>query len=307
MTLLLIFLLVVAAIAIGVLAFAKPKGKTKVEKRLKRGRSAASRVQFEQQIEEPDAKGKSKYLTVIEAYLKPLAERRLGAEQEVAILRQLHAAGDYRTTAAQFLARQFMWAIILPVFFLFSNWLILELDPVVTVAGAIASFFVGYILPPQQLKSLTEKRQNQIIKALPTTLDLLTTCVEAGLSLQAAMAKVVELGKPHPLRDELERTLKEVQLGRPRAEALRELGKRAGLKELNSVAVAMVQAEAMGTSIAKTLRTQSEMLREARWQRAQEMAAKAALKLTFPVVFLIFPTIFVIIFGPLLLSLFLGQ
>lgn len=307
MTMLLIFLLVVVAIAIGFLAFAKPKGKTKVEKRLKKSRSVSSRVVFEERADETDTRGKSKYLTILEAYLKPLAERRLGPEQEVAILRRLRASGDYRTTAAQFLARQLLWAIILPVFFLFSNWLILELSPTVAVAGAIASFFVGYILPPQQLKSLTERRQNQIIKALPTTLDLLTTCVEAGLSLQASMAKVVELGKPHPLREELERTLKEVQLGRPRAEALRELGKRAGLKELNSVAVAMVQAEAMGTSIAKTLRTQSEMLREARWQRAQEMAAKAALKLTFPVVFLVFPTIFVIIFGPLLLSLFLGQ
>jgi tight adherence protein C len=306
MILILVFLLIVAAVALGVLAFAKPKTKTKVEKRLKRSREVASRVSFEAIEEEPDP-SQSKYLAILEARLKPIAERRLSPEQELALIRRLHAAGDYRTTAAQFVARQLLWACILPIFWIASNWLVLNLSPIVAIAVAIACFFVGYILPSERLKTLTERRQNLIIKAMPTTLDLLTTCVEAGLSLQAAMAKVVELGKPHPLRDEFERTLKEIQLGRPRGEALRELGKRAALKELNSVAVAMVQAEAMGSSIAKTLRVQSEMLREARWQRAQEMAQKAALKLVFPVVFLIFPTIFIIIFGPLLLSLFFGK
>ncbi|MNX75006.1 Bacterial type II secretion system protein F domain protein [compost metagenome] len=302
----LVFLLIVAAVAILVLAFAKPKGKSKVEKRLKRSRSVGKRVVFEEPVETNTA-GKSKYLSIIEARLKPFAEQRLTPEQELAIIRKLQASGDYKTTPAQFLAQQFLWAGILVVLWCAANWIVLELAWPVAIAGAAGACYVGYILPPQRLKTATEKRQNQIIRSMPTTLDLLTTCVEAGLSLQAAMAKVVELSKPHPLRDELERTLKEVQLGRPRAEALRELGKRAGLKELNSVAVAMVQAEAMGASIAKTLRVQSEVLREARWQRAQEMAQKATLKLTFPTVFLIFPTIFVIIFAPLLLSLFLGR
>lgn len=296
--LLLIFLLIMAAVGLGVLSLAKSKSKSKVERRLKRGYA---------RVIPKAAKGSSKYLSVLEARLKPLAEQRLSPEAELAIIRKLHAAGDYATTPAQFMASQLLWAILLPLFWLASNWLVLELSPIVAIAGTLATIVVGYILPPQRLNAAIEKRQNQIIRTLPTTIDLLTTCVEAGLSLQAAMAKVVELGKPSPLRFELERTLKEVQLGRPRSEALRELGKRTGLKELNSMAIAMVQAEAMGSSIAKTLRIQSEMLREARWQRAQERAQKATLKLTFPVVFLIFPTIFVVIFGPLLLSLFLGR
>lgn len=298
MLLFLIFILIMAAVGLGVLSLAKSKSKAKMAKRLKRGYARTM---------PKAAKGESKYLAVLEARLKPMAERRLSPEQELSIIRKLHAAGDYDTTPAQFMASQLLWAILLPLLWLASNWLVLELSAVVAGAGGIAAVVVGYILPPQRLANATEKRQSQIIRTLPTTIDLLTTCVEAGLSLQAGMAKVVELSKPSALRGELERTLREVQLGRPRAEALRELGKRSGLKELNSMAIAMVQAEAMGSSIAKTLRVQSEMLREARWQRAQERAQKATLKLTFPTVFLIFPTIFVVIFGPLLLSLLLGR
>lgn len=304
MRILLIFLLVVSAVALGILAFGKPKTKTRVEKRLKRSRSAP-RAAFPEPEEE--APGDGKYLSWLESRLKPLAEQRLTPEKEGDIVRRLRAAGDYLATPVQFRARQLLWTAILPLFFAASNWLILELAWPVAIAGFLASAWVGFILPSQRLRAATERRQLAIIRSMPTTLDLLTTCVEAGLSLQAAMAKVVELGKSSPLREELERTLKEIQLGRPRAEALRELGKRSALKELNSVTVAMVQAEATGTSIAKTLRLQSEMLREARWQRAQELAQRATLKLTFPVVFLIFPTVFVIIFGPLLLGLFLGH
>lgn len=303
MRLLLIFLLVVSAVALGILAFAKPKQKQKVEKRLKKGREGG-RTRLE--VVEDESPGDAKFLPRLERLLRPLAERRLTNEQEVVIIRRLQASGDYLSTPAQFRARQLLWAVIVPLFFIASNWLVLEFALPIAVVGLGAALWVGYILPSEVLKSRTQRRQLEIIRQMPTTLDLLTTCVEAGLSLQAAMAKVVELGKPSALREELERTLKEIQLGRARSEALRELGKRSALKELNSVAVAMVQAEATGTSIAKTLRLQSEMLREARWQRAQELAARATLKLTFPVVFLIFPTVFIIIFGPLLLSLFLG-
>jgi tight adherence protein C len=104
------------------------------------------------------------------------------------------------------------------------------------------------------------------------------------------------------LREEIDQVLREIQLGRPRAEALKDMAKRINLKEVNSVVLAMVQAEAMGTSIAKNLRVQADIARENRWTRAQEMAYKAPVKLTFPLVFFIFPTMFIVIFGPVVLD-----
>ncbi len=296
----LVFLLLLAAVTIGFLAFAKPKGRGQVEARLKKNVRTRGR-----QAPEPEAP--KSLFGKLEQRLKPYAVKHLTAERELAMLRRLQAAGHYHLTPAQLLSRQIIWTFILPVFWVFVNWLGLGLAFPTVIAGTAVAGVLGYILPASRLKNETEMRQLAILRMLPSTLDLLTTCVEAGLSLQAAMQKVVELTKPHPVREELSRTLQEIALGRPRNEALRDLGKRVGLKELNSVAIAMVQAESMGTSIAKTLRVQSEILREARWQKAQEMAQKATLKLLFPTVVFIFPCIFIIIFGPLAIGLMFGK
>jgi tight adherence protein C len=296
----LVFLLLLAAVALAILAFAKPKSRGQVEARLKKNVRARKSLT-------PEPEAPKTLFGKLEQRLKPYAVKRLSAEREVAMLRRLQAAGHYDVTPAQLFSRQIIWACLLPAFWVFVNWLGLGLAFPTVLAGTAAAAFLGYILPTSRLKSETELRQVAILRMLPTTLDLLTTCVEAGLSLQAAMQKVVELTKPHPVREELSRTLQEIGLGRPRNEALRDLGKRVGLKELNSVAIAMVQAENMGTSIAKTLRMQSEMLREARWQKAQEMAQKATLKLLFPTVVFIFPCIFIIIFGPLAIGLMFGK
>ena len=301
MQILLIFLLVSSAVGLGVLAFVKPRSRKQVEQRLRRsrvGRSASSPAP------PPPARG---FLPRLFAWVEPRLEGRFDEDLERRLQQRLLMAGDHATIVTAFLAQKALAAIALPAGWLLGGGWILELSWPVVGAGALAAAWVGWILPDERLKVLIQRRQAAIVRVLPTTLDLLTTCVEAGLSVQAAMAKVVELGKPNPLREELERTLREVQLGRSRAEALRELGRRTGLPELNAVAVAMVQAETMGASIARTLRVQSEILRETRWQKAQERAQAATLKLTFPVVFLIFPTLFIIIFGPLLLSLVLGQ
>ncbi len=284
-----------------VLAFAKPKSRSQVEERLKRTgdreRLAPSR--------EPRAK--TAPLRVLEERLKPFAVERLTAARESALAKQLKEAGDYQTTPAQFVTRQLVMAIVMPVAFWLVNWGALQLSLTVGIAGTVLAVFGGYRLPASRLAQKIERRQQAVLRQLPTTLDLLTTCVEAGMSLQSALQKVVERMKPHPLKDELERTLKEMQLGRSRGDALRDIGRRVGLKELNSVAIAMVQAETMGASIAKTLRVQSAVMREARWQQAQEQAQKAPLKLVFPVTFLIFPTIFIIIFAPLIISIVTGK
>ncbi len=303
---LIVFLVVFAGVFLAfglvILAFAKPKSRSQVEERLRR---TGERGRYAMPGREPRAK--TAPLRVLEDRLKPFAIERLTEARESSLSRQLRMAGDYDTTPLRFVTRQIIMALLLPIAFWVINWGALSLELPVGIAGTVVTIFAGYRLPASRLAQKIERRQQLILRQLPTTLDLLTTCVEAGMSLQSALQKVAERMKPHPLREELERTLKEMQLGRPRGEALRDLGRRVGLKELNSVAIALVQAETMGASISKTLRVQSSVIREARWQAAQEQAQKAPLKMVFPITFLIFPTIFIIIFGPLILSILTGK
>jgi tight adherence protein C len=300
----LIFLLVFGAVfgatLLGVVAFSKPQNSSRVQARLKRVArpgTAAPRP----------PRAKTAPLRVLEERLKPFAVERLSDDRATALHARLMMAGDDHTTPVRFVARQWIYAALLPVVFLLVNSAAFELPPLGAAVGFLLAGVAGYRLPASRLDQVVELRQQAILRQLPTTLDLLTTCVEAGMSLTAAMQKISERMRPHPLRDEMEKTLRQMQLGRSRGEALRELGRRVGLKELNSVAIAMVQAETMGSSIARTLRIQSGIIREARWQRAQELAQKAPLKLVFPITFLIFPVIFIIIFGPLVLGILTGK
>lgn len=156
---------------------------------------------------------------------------------------------------------------------------------------------VGIWLPDIILQRIIESRQIAIRKVLPDMLDLLVVSVEAGVGFDGAIQKVVEKSSG-PLCDELARVLEQVRLGRSRAEALREMGQRTQVADLISFVAAITQAESLGTSLVKVLRTQSDTARERRSQRAREMAAKLPVKLLFPLVFFIFPALFVVILGP---------
>jgi tight adherence protein C len=156
---------------------------------------------------------------------------------------------------------------------------------------------VGLILPYFWLVSRIGRRQAIITKSLPDSFDLVTTCVEAGLGLDAALARVAEKVEG-PFADELARTLREVGMGRMRRDALQELGQRTGVPDLVTFVNAVVQAEQMGTGIGQVLRVQAEQLRVRRRQRAEEMANQAPVKMTFPLVLCIFPTLFLVILGP---------
>jgi tight adherence protein C len=156
---------------------------------------------------------------------------------------------------------------------------------------------VGLVLPYFWLVSRIGRRQAIITKSLPDSFDLVTTCVEAGLGLDAALARVAEKVEG-PFADELARTLREVGMGRMRRDALQELGQRTGVPDLVTFVNAVVQAEQMGTGIGQVLRVQAEQLRVRRRQRAEEMANQAPVKMTFPLVLCIFPTLFLVILGP---------
>jgi len=156
---------------------------------------------------------------------------------------------------------------------------------------------LGFIMPEYWLSKRIAKRGNQMVLQLPDALDLLTISVEAGLGFDAALAKVVEKMEG-PLVMEFRQALAEIRMGRTRREALRDVAERADAQPIMNFVGAIVQAEQLGVPIARVLQIQSQQLRVERRQRAEESAAKAPVKMLFPMVGCIFPTIFIVILGP---------
>lgn len=163
------------------------------------------------------------------------------------------------------------------------------------LAGMI--IFIGYYLPRQWLKGKVKRKQKLVVKALPDALDLITTCVEAGLGLDAALQRVGEKSEG-PLADELQKMLRDVSMGKLRREAMTELSERIGVDELTSFITAIIQAEQLGVAIAQVLRVQSDQLRTQRRQRAERQAHEAPIKMIFPLVLFIFPAFLAVILGP---------
>jgi tight adherence protein C len=159
---------------------------------------------------------------------------------------------------------------------------------------------IGYIGPEFWLGGRVKRRQKGILLQIPDALDLLTISVRAGLGFDAALGKVVEKMKG-PLVDEFRRALAEVRVGKARREALRDIVPRTEVQPLTNFIGAIIQAEQLGVSISKVLQVQSEQLRIERRQRAEEQAAKAPIKMLFPLVGCIFPSLFVVILGPALI------
>lgn len=157
--------------------------------------------------------------------------------------------------------------------------------------------FVGFVAPDSMLSRRVEERQREILRTLSDTLDLLTISVEAGLSLNAAIAQVVQ-NVPGILSSEFARMLQEIQLGVPRADAFRNLAERTDVEELNAFALAMIQADVFGVSIASVLRTQAQQLRIKRRQRAEAKAQQTPVKIVFPLILCILPALFIVIVGP---------
>jgi tight adherence protein C len=168
------------------------------------------------------------------------------------------------------------------------------------VAAVIAAF--GWFLPDLLLVNAAEHRQLAIQQALPDTLDQMTISVEAGLAFEAAMARASRAGHG-PLNEELRRTMQDVQVGMSRPDALRGLAERTNVDELRHFVLAVIQAETYGVPVARVLRIQSAELRVKRRQRAEERAMKLPVKILFPLLMCIMPTIFLVLLGPAVLRI----
>ena len=172
-------------------------------------------------------------------------------------------------------------------------------NAVLFILGAVA---LGWFLPSLWIKGKISRRQDEILKALPDALDLLTICVEAGLGFDAAMGKVYEKWDT-ALALAFGRVLQEIQLGKLRREALRGMADRMDVPDVTSFVAAIVQADQLGVSMAKILRIQSDQMRIKRRQRAQERAQQAPVKMMIPMVLLIFPSIWIVLLGPSIIIL----
>lgn len=171
--------------------------------------------------------------------------------------------------------------------------------PILLVAGLL-----GFLLPEIWITWRVRRRQHRIQLGLPDALDLLVVCVEAGLGLDQAILRVAqELRIAHPeLSDELQLVNLEMRVGKTRMEALRELAVRTGVDDIKALVAMLIQTDRFGTSLAQSLRVHSDTLRTKRRQRAEEMAAKTTVKMVPPLVFFIFPALFVVILGPGVIS-----
>lgn len=215
--------------------------------------------------------------------------------------RRFVAMGRPRMMPEEFIAMQELCAVLFGVLGL----MLLNLLKGPLVASLFFVLF-GFLFPYIWLADQIKKRHHRINRALPYAIDLLTLSVEAGLDFQAAIATVVEKGRPGPLMEEFGIMLGEIKLGKTREESLRNLADRVQLPVLTAFVTNLIQADRMGTSLGKILRIQSTQMRIDRTQRAEKAANEAPVKMLLPLVACFFPTVFMILFGPIVFRLMYG-
>jgi tight adherence protein C len=241
-------------------------------------------------------------------FLRPILDRigatitkRTPANQQQAIQDKINLAGrPLGLTVGSLLALQIVSLATLVAAF-YGIALLLGQSGTMVLMIVVAGGIFGYLVPTIWLDRAVKSRQKEILLALPNALDLLTISVEAGLGFDAALSRVCE--KYHnALALEFSQVLNEVRLGRPRLESLDDMAKRNKVDELNGFIQAVIQSEQLGVGIANVLRIQSEEMRRRRRQRAEEQGQKAPLKMLFPMIGCIFPTLFIVLLGPAVLS-----
>ncbi|MDA8433685.1 MAG: type II secretion system F family protein [Nitrospiraceae bacterium] len=220
--------------------------------------------------------------------------------------RMLMAAGIRKEKLPVFMGAKLLLAVLLPAIYLVLYGFPVETDHLTRVLLVVVFGILGFLIPSYWLSKAVKKRQLQIFLDLPDVLDLMTVCVEAGLSMDAAMVAVC--ANPHmkesPLVAEMTTVLRETRAGKQRSEALRDMGERAMVDDLKAFTAMLIQTERLGTSLARALRIHSDSLRTIRMQRAEELAAKTSIKLLFPLVFFILPALFVVMLLPAVIRIF---
>lgn len=293
--------LAVASLVLALRYVLSPPRKDIVEDRLRRAvtQNPAENDPFHAPREGRDAGASA--LAPIARVAQPTNEEELGR------LRAKLAQGGVRSerAVAQFLAAKVLLGFGVAGVFLTLNamW---PLEFLHAAFFTIASMALGFYLPTFWLRSRIQERQKEINKSLPNALDLLVTCVEAGLGLEAAINRVadeIKLTSP-TLAQEFQQTAFEMRAGSGRGDAFKRLAERTGLDDLHSLSAVISQTQIFGTSIADSLRVQSESMRIRRMNLAEERAAAAGVKMTIPLVLFITPSLFAVLLGPAVVQIF---
>lgn len=293
--------LTAALVVLGLRASATSGGTTDIQVRLEEFAGRATPLTLEEiELSQPFSQRVLRPLLVrLGNALARLSPSKSRAEAE----RMLELAGrPYGWGATEFLGLRLFIAVIFGVL----TFLVTALSPTLgTTVKSIAPFFMaalGFFLPLLWMRSKINRRKKQVIKALPDAMDLLTITVEAGMGFDGALQKVAEKWD-NELSKAFAKVVQEMRLGVLRREALRNMSYNMDVPDVTSFTAAIIQADQLGVSIAKILRVQSEQMRIKRRQRAEEQANKAPIKMLFPMVFLIFPALFVVLLGPAVLIL----
>lgn len=213
----------------------------------------------------------------------------------------LVTAGD-KMSLPQFMTTVLIWGTAIPAAAFVMVWIasggslpgaMIVVLPLLAVVGLAIPFFL--------LRRSARKRKQVIWRSMPNALDLLTTCVEAGLSLDFGLQRVADK-YPGPLADEIQRALREMGLGKPRRDALLDMGTRIDLPDVSTFINSIVQAEALGTSVGQVLRVQAAQMRLKRRQKAEQVAHRAPVKMVFPLVLFLMPSLFIVTLGPVILN-----
>lgn len=247
---------------------------------------------------------KEALITFSEPLAKSLYGQNLKYQKQVKALLTEAGLPDNELQIARFLARRAATGLVIASI-AFVITFVATLGAITFCAFALlGGFMLGSLIPQIMLKADAGKRKTEIRYTMPDTLDLMVVCVEAGLSLDATIQRVAEETErmAPEISYEFKRLNKELNAGISRIDAFHSMGQRAGVDELRSLCAMIVQADKMGTSVSDTLRVYADDLRTKRRQRAEEMASKASIKMTFPLVLFIFPPLFIILMGPIVIT-----
>jgi tight adherence protein C len=253
---------------------------------------------------ETDAGAQKNWVETVTKLSERVAKLSLPKEDwDKSALRLRFANAGIRTPSAPalYFAAKTVLALVLPAIALIFLGNAFDADQrMYLLLAVLCASALGFYLPNLVMTRLVESRQRKLFEDLPDALDLMTVCVEAGLGLDAAMMRVTqEIGvKSHALRDEFDMVLLELRAGSGRDKALRNLSLRTGVEDIDTLAAMLIQADRFGTSVGDSLRVYTDNLRTKRRLRAEEQAAKIALKLLFPLMFFIFPTLLTVLIGP---------
>jgi tight adherence protein C len=238
-----------------------------------------------------------------ERVLMPVIEKiseitaRFTPQKQLEQSRRLIELAGMSTDPTQFFLMRIAATIVGGFAGLFIGFVGLKLPGIQPYLATAAGIAIGNMMPVMSLKSKIERRQAEVVKHLPDALDLLVICVEAGLGFDQAMGKVYEKWD-NELALAFGRVLREIQLGKLRRVALKDMADRIDVPDVNTFTAAIIQAEQLGVSMSKILRVQSDQMRVKRRQRAQEKAQQAPVKMMIPMVLIIFPAIWVVLMGP---------